>query len=81
MTPVVEIEQRFQNVTQVDRRTNHRWCRLLMSSNILESEKKPTHPAQQSHTTLIQFVPRIFFPAQVLPHTISPATPSRYVRQ
>ena len=44
MTLVVELDQRFQNVAQVDRRANHRWCRLLMTGcfKVIEAREKVT---------------------------------------
>ncbi len=44
MTLVVELDQRFQNVAQVDRRPNHRWCRLLMTGffKVIEAREKVT---------------------------------------
>ncbi len=42
MTLVVELKQRFQNVTEVDRRCNHRWSRLLMTGcfKVIASREK-----------------------------------------
>ena len=44
MTLVVELKQRFQHVTQVDRRANHSWSRLLMTGwfKVIEAREKVT---------------------------------------
>jgi hypothetical protein len=44
MTLVVVLEQRFQSVAQVDRRANHRWCRLSKDGcfKVIEAREKVT---------------------------------------
>ena len=44
MTLVVELKQRFQSVTQVDRRGSHRWSRVLITGcfKVIEAREKVT---------------------------------------
>ena len=44
MTLVIELEQRFQSVAQVDRRANHSWWRLSKDGcfKLIEARKKVT---------------------------------------
>jgi hypothetical protein len=44
MTLVIELEQCFESVAQVDRRVNHRWCRLLMTGcfKVIAAREKVT---------------------------------------
>ena len=44
MTLVVELNQRLQSIAQVDRRGNHRWCRLSKNGyfKVIETREKVT---------------------------------------
>ena len=50
MTLVVELEQHFQSVAQVDKRANHRLCHLMMTGcfKVIESREKVTEEEEEN---------------------------------